>query len=162
MHRAWQGEAVDGVDRSVCPTPVTDDRVPILFGGMSQATVRRTATWGAGWTMGGGTPDMAASMIEQVRTAWADAGREGGEPRLAALAYFSLGDETVPASRAYLHDYYGFLGEYAAQIADSALRSEAAVADAVRAYEAAGVTELYLDPTTNGVEQVDRLADVVL
>lgn len=161
MRRAWHGEAVDGVDRSVCPTPVTDDRVPILFGGTSEAAVRRTAAWGDGWTMGGGTPDMAESMIKQVRTAWADAGREG-EPRLAALAYYSLGEDAERASRAYLQDYYGFLGEYAAQIADSALRSESAVADAVRAFEAAGVTELYLDPTTSGVEQVDRLADVVL
>lgn len=161
MRQAWHGEAVDGVDRTVCPIPVNDDRVPILFGGTSEAAIRRTAAWGDGWTMGGGTPDMAESMIKEVRTAWADAGREG-EPRLAALAYYSLGDDAERASRAYLHDYYGFLGEYAGQIADSALRSEAAVADAVRAFEAAGVTELYLDPTTSALEQVDRLADVVL
>jgi hypothetical protein len=32
----------------------------------------------------------------------------------------------------------------------------------VRKFADAGVTELYLDPTTSDLEQVDRLADVVL
>jgi len=48
-----------------------------------------------------------------------------------------------------------------AQIADGALRSEEAVAGAVKAFADAGVTELSFDPTVSSLDQVDRLADVV-
>jgi hypothetical protein len=96
-----------------------------------------------------------------VRAAWRGAGRDG-EPRLAALVYFSLGEDADSDSRAYLRDYYGFVGEYTERVVDSALRSETAVADAVRAFEEIGITELFFDPTTAALHQVDRLADVVL
>jgi hypothetical protein len=44
-------------------------------------------------------------------------------------------------------------------VADSALRSESAIAGAARGFEDIGVTELYFDPTTAAL---DQLADVVL
>jgi len=96
-----------------------------------------------------------------VRAAWTEAGRRG-EPRLAALAYFSLGEDAEDASRAYLQDYYGHLGGYADQIAEGGLRSPDAVRGAVRAYEDVGITELYFDPTVGSLDQVDRLAGLVL
>jgi hypothetical protein len=104
---------------------------------------------------------MAGPFVERVRAAWKEAGRQG-EPRFAALTYFSLGDDATADSEAYLRDYYGFLGEYAEQIAAGALRTEAAVRDAVSAYEAIGITELYFDPTVARLDQIDRLADAVL
>jgi alkanesulfonate monooxygenase SsuD/methylene tetrahydromethanopterin reductase-like flavin-dependent oxidoreductase (luciferase family) len=161
MHAAWRGEPVGEAGLPVAPTPTSGDRVPILIGGAGDRAVQRVTAWGAGWTMGGGTPEMGAPMVEKVRNAWREAGRDG-EPRLAVLAYFSLGDDATEDSRAYLMHYYGFLGEYAETIADGALRSESAVADAVRAFGDVGFTELYFDPTTYSLDQVDRLADVVL
>jgi alkanesulfonate monooxygenase SsuD/methylene tetrahydromethanopterin reductase-like flavin-dependent oxidoreductase (luciferase family) len=161
MHRAWRGEAFGDHGQASCPEPVHDRRVPILIGGTSEQAVRRTVRWGAGWTMGGGTADRAAPMVERVRSAWAQAAR-AGEPRLAALTYFSLGDDAASASRAYLLDYYGLLGEHAERIAEGALRSASAIRAAVERFEDAGVTELYFDPTTASPDQVDRLADVVL
>jgi alkanesulfonate monooxygenase SsuD/methylene tetrahydromethanopterin reductase-like flavin-dependent oxidoreductase (luciferase family) len=135
--------------------------VPVLIGGTSDKAVGRVATWGAGWTAGGGGPEMAAPVVEKVRAAWRDAGRDG-EPRLAALAYFSLGDDAAPDSRAYLLDYYSYAGKYAEAIASSALRTPTQIRDAVRAFADLGFSELYLDPTTAALDQVDRLADVVL
>lgn len=161
MHAAWRGEPVGDTDMPVTPTPTNEDRVPILIGGASDKAVQRVTAWGAGWTMGGGTPEMGAPMVERVRNAWREAGRDG-EPRLAVLAYYALGDDAAEESRAYLRHYYGFLGEYAERIADGALRSETAVAGAVRAFEDVGFTELYFDPTATSLDQVDRLADVVL
>jgi alkanesulfonate monooxygenase SsuD/methylene tetrahydromethanopterin reductase-like flavin-dependent oxidoreductase (luciferase family) len=161
LHRAWRGEPVGGGDRAVCPTPTQESRVPVLIGGATEHTLRRVAAWGAGWTVGGGGAGMAAPFVSKVRTAWTEAGRDG-EPRLAALSYFSLGDDAAEASRAYLLDYYGFAGEWAGRIAESALRSEPAVRDAVQAFADLGITELYFDPTTASIDQVDRLADVVL
>jgi alkanesulfonate monooxygenase SsuD/methylene tetrahydromethanopterin reductase-like flavin-dependent oxidoreductase (luciferase family) len=161
MHAAWRGDPVGSTGSRVGPTPVHDARVPVLVGGTSEQAIARAARWGAGWTMGGGPPDQAPAMIEKVRAAWKEAGREG-EPRLAALAYYSLGDDAEAESLAYLRDYYGFLGQWAEQVAQGALRSEEAIRGAVAAFEDAGVTELYLDPSSASMDQVDRLAAVVL
>ena len=81
---------------------------------------------------------------------------------MAALAYFSLGDDAEQDSRTYLREYDAFLGPYADRIADGALRSEDVIRGAVEAFEDAGITELTFDPTTTSLEQIDRLADVVL
>lgn len=158
MHRVWRGEAVGGGDHAVSPTPVNDARVPILIGGNSEPTLRRLRTYGDGWTVGGSTAEMAAPFAERVRATWQDAGRPG-TPRLAALNYFSLGADDQ--SRQYLRHYYAFLGDYVEMIAEGALRTPQAIRDAITAFEDAGFTELYLDPTVASLDQLDRLADVV-
>src|SRR2546422_8792291 len=76
MHRAWKGELVNGAQHPVGPTPVRGT-VPILIGGMSEAAIRRTVKWGIGWTVGGAAPEQGAPFADRVRTAWAEAGREG-------------------------------------------------------------------------------------
>jgi alkanesulfonate monooxygenase SsuD/methylene tetrahydromethanopterin reductase-like flavin-dependent oxidoreductase (luciferase family) len=159
MHRAWRGEPF-GDGQPICPKPTNGDRVPVLVGGGSDASLRRMATWGAGWTLGGSGPEVARQIVPRVRQAWADAGRSG-EPRLAALTYFSLGEDAEDASRAYLRAYYGYLGQYTDRLVEGALRTPAAIRDAVAAYAEVGFTELYLDPTVSSPDQVDRLADVL-
>jgi alkanesulfonate monooxygenase SsuD/methylene tetrahydromethanopterin reductase-like flavin-dependent oxidoreductase (luciferase family) len=161
MHRAWRGEQLHNYARALCPQPVNESRVPILIGGTSDKAMRRITEWGAGATIGGAGAAQAAPLVQQVRTAWREAGREG-EPRVAALTYFSLGADAEADSRHYLGDYYEFLGDYTKMIVDGALRSEDAVKEAIRAFEDAGITELYFDPTKASLDQVDRLADVVL
>jgi alkanesulfonate monooxygenase SsuD/methylene tetrahydromethanopterin reductase-like flavin-dependent oxidoreductase (luciferase family) len=161
LHRAWRGEPVEGSDKPIAPRPTRGVRVPILIGGSTEKSIERTVKWADGWTVGGGGPEMAAPMVEKVRAAWKEAGRQG-EPRLAALTYFSLGADAEDASRAYLRDYYGFLGDYTDMIVDGALRSEDAIRAAVGAFADIGITELYFDPTAATLDQVDRLADLVL
>ncbi|MBW3590368.1 MAG: hypothetical protein KY393_00700, partial [Actinobacteria bacterium] len=51
--------------------------------------------------------------------------------------------------------------EMAQMIAGSALQSPDAVKGAVQAFEAVGVDEFILDPTTSDPDQVDKLAEVV-
>jgi alkanesulfonate monooxygenase SsuD/methylene tetrahydromethanopterin reductase-like flavin-dependent oxidoreductase (luciferase family) len=159
LHRAWAGESVTSSPGPVAP-PVPGGRVPVMFGGNTEAAVRRTVRWGQGWIAGGGPPEMAAPMNDQVRSAWKEANREG-EPRLGALAYFALGDEAVRRGAENLKHYYAFLGDFAQQIADSMLTTPEAVRDAVGAFETVGTTELYLDPACPTLDQVDRLADAL-
>ena len=154
IHRIWSG------DPRHSPAPVNSHAVPIMIGGTSEATIRRLVSWGAGWAMGGGSPDQAAGFVGRVREAWQEAGREG-EPRISVLAYYSLGADAEEQSLAYLRHYYAFLGEYADMIATNALRTPEAVSDAAKAFEAVGVTELYFDATTPSLDQIDRLAEVV-
>jgi alkanesulfonate monooxygenase SsuD/methylene tetrahydromethanopterin reductase-like flavin-dependent oxidoreductase (luciferase family) len=155
MRTVFAGEALAGD-----AFPVASHGSPkLLIGGTSDAAVRRTVEYGQGWIAGGGGPDRIGPMIEKVRRAWHDAGREG-EPRIAALAYYGLTDEAV--SRRSLQTYYGFLGDLGGMIADSALRTPQSLAEAVKAFESAGVDELIFDPTVPALEEVDRLADAVL
>jgi alkanesulfonate monooxygenase SsuD/methylene tetrahydromethanopterin reductase-like flavin-dependent oxidoreductase (luciferase family) len=160
LHRAWRGERIDDV-AAVSPMPVRDQRVPMLIGGSSDAAMRRLANWGDGWTSGGGGVEMASRGFDMARAAWANAGRKG-EPRLAALAYYSLGEDAEQSSRDYLRSYYGFLGDYTDMIVEGALRSPEAIRSAVSGYADGGCTELYLVATVARVDQADRLADVVL
>jgi alkanesulfonate monooxygenase SsuD/methylene tetrahydromethanopterin reductase-like flavin-dependent oxidoreductase (luciferase family) len=158
LHRAWAGESVTGDEFGVVADAAAGTRIPVLVGGTSDAAVRRAVQYGEGWTAGGGGPAMAAPFIEKVRQAWRAAGRED-EPRFAALAYYGLGDEAE--SYAALRRYYGFIPDYADAVAASALRSPAAIQDAVKAYQEVGFTELALMPTVASVDEVDRLADSV-
>jgi alkanesulfonate monooxygenase SsuD/methylene tetrahydromethanopterin reductase-like flavin-dependent oxidoreductase (luciferase family) len=159
LHRAWAGEPVTGDDLTVGPPPAAGNRIPVLVGGTSDAAVRRTVQYGEGWTAGGAGPEATATMIEKVRRAWRDAGREA-EPRFAALVYFGLGDEET--SRKSLRRYYGYLGQWAERVIEGARRSPHAAKDAVRAFADIGVTELMFFPTVPSVDEVDRLADAVL
>jgi alkanesulfonate monooxygenase SsuD/methylene tetrahydromethanopterin reductase-like flavin-dependent oxidoreductase (luciferase family) len=158
LHRAWAGEPVTGDDVPVGPEPAAGNRVSVLVGGTSDKAVERTVRYAEGWTSGGGGPAMAAPMIEKVRAAWQKAGREG-EPRIAALVYFGLGDDD--ASRASLRRYYGFLGDWVDAIVESAVRTPQAAKDIARDFAGVGVTELVFDPTIGTLDQVDRLADAV-
>jgi alkanesulfonate monooxygenase SsuD/methylene tetrahydromethanopterin reductase-like flavin-dependent oxidoreductase (luciferase family) len=158
LRRAFAGESLTPDGPPVVPDGSRP--VPIVIGGSSDAAIRRTIEYGIGWTAGGVPPQAVAPFVERVRAAWRDAGREGS-PRIVALNYFSLGD-TEERSRAYLLDYYGFLGEYAGMIAGGAHRSPEAIRDVVAAFAEVGVDELILDPTVGDPSQVDLLAEAAL
>ena len=159
LQRAWQGQPLAEGTRPPAPDPGPAG-VPLLIGGMTEASVRRVVEHGVGWTAGGAPPEALPPFIQKVRDAWRQA-REG-EPRLVGLVYFSLGD-TQTASRDSLLDYYQPMGpEMAEMIAGSALRSPEAIRAAVKAYEDVGLDELILDPTVSDPAQVELLAEVVL
>jgi alkanesulfonate monooxygenase SsuD/methylene tetrahydromethanopterin reductase-like flavin-dependent oxidoreductase (luciferase family) len=160
MAEAWRGEPVAGSPEPVTPQ-VPGGRIPLLIGGMSDATLRRTVQHGTGWTAGGMPANRIAPFVERVRAAWQDAGKEG-KPRIVALAYFSLGDDVEDASYQYLRHYYGIFGDRAEALARSAYRSADAIKDTITAFSDVGVDDLVFDPTVADLSQVDRLADVVM
>jgi alkanesulfonate monooxygenase SsuD/methylene tetrahydromethanopterin reductase-like flavin-dependent oxidoreductase (luciferase family) len=159
LQAAWAGEAIGSSPKPVSPPPVQAGGVPMIIGGSSEAAIRRVVQFGQGWAAGGSPPDASQAFIEQVRTAWQEAGREG-TPRFTQLVYFSLGD-TEAESRSYLLDYYEPFGDMAEGIASSALRTPEAIKGAIQAYADIGIDELYLDATVSDPAQVDLLAEVV-
>jgi alkanesulfonate monooxygenase SsuD/methylene tetrahydromethanopterin reductase-like flavin-dependent oxidoreductase (luciferase family) len=161
MRKVWAGEP-RGFAGAIGPPPARDGGPELLIGGSVEAAIRRTVQFGDGWTMGGGTPEALAAMVERIRRAWSEAGRDG-QPRFVALCYFALGDVAEAAADHYLHDYYGVAGkEVADAIAASAATDPPTVADYRDAFADAGADELIYFPCSPDPGQVDLLADVVL
>lgn len=159
LHDAWSATPVAG-DKALCPRPV---RIPILFGGRSEATMRRAVTLGDGWSAGA-LRDYAnqSSFADRIRAGWREAGRPG-RPRLHASVNFAFGDEdTVRLGREHLGRYYGFKPDYAALNVADMLTTPQDAAATVRAYRDLGFDGLVFHPCVAGIDQVDRLADAVL
>ena len=160
LHEAWAGKVLPGADRPPAPTAV-QDRIPILFGGSPHVAAPRAVKWGGGYTIGGAPPEQARGEAEEFRKLYADLGGTG-EPRIVALQYFSLGEEHLEESLHNLRAYYGWLGDWAEGIAQSAARSVEDLKARQAAYEETGIDELIWDPSVSHPDQVYRLADAVL
>jgi alkanesulfonate monooxygenase SsuD/methylene tetrahydromethanopterin reductase-like flavin-dependent oxidoreductase (luciferase family) len=154
LRRHWGG------DTPVGPPPANDKRPGLLIGGSSAPAYRRAAEYADGWTMGGGTPDMFAEALGELREAWQAAGREG-QPRAVVLFYFALGDDPERTARESLGDYYSFLGDYADQIVQSAAKDEQTLKSYLSAFEQAGADEAICFPASSDPAQVELLAEAV-
>jgi alkanesulfonate monooxygenase SsuD/methylene tetrahydromethanopterin reductase-like flavin-dependent oxidoreductase (luciferase family) len=132
----------------------------MLVGGSSGEALARMARYADGYMHGGGPPRAFAGAASKALTAWSDLGRPG-RPRLWGMGYFALGDRLADAGADYLRHYYAFTGPFAEKIAAGNLTSPGGIADFIRGYEDAGCDELVLFPTVSGIEQIDRLAEVI-
>lgn len=163
LARAWRGESVatgdaDGERRPVAP-PGED--IPLLIGGHGARAVRRTARWAAGWTAAGGGPSRAEPTVGRILDAWREAGRDG-DPRLLGLAYFGTDERLTAESDAYLRRYYAYAAAHADTIADGAVRTPSRIRGIVEEFAGVGMNELAFTPTLARLDEVDRLADIVL
>lgn len=141
--------------------PHTGTQPRILVGGSVEASFKRAAKYGDGWIAAGAPPDQFADWRQKLESVWSEAGRSEA-PQTAALAYFSLGEQAEEDAKAYLTDYYAWLGEDIANfIADSAAKDPDTVKQYLAGFEQAGCQELFLFPSSNDPAQVDLLADAV-
>jgi alkanesulfonate monooxygenase SsuD/methylene tetrahydromethanopterin reductase-like flavin-dependent oxidoreductase (luciferase family) len=159
MKRIWSGEK-RGYAGAIGPAPARPGGPEIIIGGAAEASFTRAARFGSGWIMGGGTPEMFADGAQAVERAWQAAGRTG-KPRKLSLAYFALGDRAREQADAYIKDYYGWLGDFAGQIAAGAAVSAEMVRGYLGAFEQAGCDELILCPTASDPGQVRLLAEAI-
>lgn len=82
MRRLWSGESVtyEGKfwqlkDASLALTPRQGDRMPIWFGGRSEAALRRVGRLGDGWLAASATAEEVGEGIPKIRAYAAEAGR---------------------------------------------------------------------------------------
>jgi alkanesulfonate monooxygenase SsuD/methylene tetrahydromethanopterin reductase-like flavin-dependent oxidoreductase (luciferase family) len=161
MKRIWAGEQ-RGTAGAIGPPAAREGGPELVIGGGVEASIRRVARYGDGWTMSGGTPDQFKETSAKVKEAWSEAGREG-DPRLIALCYFALGEGAEEAAKEDLGHYYAWLGdEIAGQIVASAATDEDTVRGYRDAFAEAGADELICFPTSTDPAQVDLLADAAL
>jgi alkanesulfonate monooxygenase SsuD/methylene tetrahydromethanopterin reductase-like flavin-dependent oxidoreductase (luciferase family) len=158
MRRVWRGEPGRGAVRPIGPRPVRPEGVPILIGGRSDVAIRRTVKWGVGYTVGGAPPEVGGPFADRVRAAWKEAGKRG-EPRIVGLAYFALGERGLSEGAAYLGDYYG---EYGGRLWESVPKSQAALRDVMKRFQNHGFDELFVDPVSADLDELDLAADAVL
>jgi probable F420-dependent oxidoreductase len=109
------------------PKPVQRPHPPILVGGYNDAVLRRAAELGDGYTGGNIPLEDLAAVVGRVRAAAQRAGRDPATFPIVCRGSFNLTPQALGAGRRAL---WGSADE---------------IRDDVRRYEAAGVTELFLD-----------------
>ncbi len=154
LRRFWEGDEVG-------PDPVQSGGPTVLVGGESDRAFQRVARYADGYIHGGGPPRAFARQADRARQAWDESDRPG-DPRLWGHGYYAIGDEEViEAGREYLREYYAFTGPFAERIAEGLLTSPQEIIQFIRGYQDEGCDELILFPTVPGMDQYDRLAEIV-
>lgn len=141
--------------------PALEGAPDLIVGGHADASFARAARFSDGWIAAASGPEQFAVGAEKARAAWAEAGRDG-EPRMQALAYFSLGERAEEDANTSLKDYYAWLGDdIAAYIVSAAAKDAESVQREVATYAEAGCDELIFCPSSSDSAQVDLLAEAV-
>ena len=131
----------------------------LVVGGQVEKSFERVARFGDGWIQGSSGAEQFAELAPKVRAAWNEAGRDG-EPRLLAIAYYSLGENAEEEARRDLGHYYEWLGEQVAEfIIGAAATDDDTVRNYIEAHREAGCDELTFFPCSSDPEQVDLLAE---
>ncbi|MCM3920971.1 LLM class flavin-dependent oxidoreductase [Frankia sp. AiPs1] len=155
LHTFWQP------DSEVGPSPATPGGPALLFGGMSEATLRRITTYGGGWVIGDCTVEEFQGFVPKVQQAWA-AGGHTGSPKLVASLMFALGPDARQAAADAIGPYYAFIGDEWAQYSiDAALTTRDDIVTAVEQFEKAGCDQLLFMGNSADPDQVDLLAEAV-
>lgn len=157
-HEVWEGRPFGGGENPAVPAGTR--AVPLLFGGMgAPAAFARMAKWGRG-LIGGSLPaQIVGPVFDAARAAWEEAGRDGS-PHLVALNYFVLDD--VDKGRAAVGDYYAASGP-AAEVITSGVRTSAqSLKQTIAEYEEIGADEILFNPGVAELDEISRLAEIVL
>jgi alkanesulfonate monooxygenase SsuD/methylene tetrahydromethanopterin reductase-like flavin-dependent oxidoreductase (luciferase family) len=150
MRAVWAGES------GVGPPPGQAGGPAILVGGSSAAALARAGR-NAGWIAGaGGGPAGFQDGADQVRAAWASAGRPG-KPRFVAVGHFSLGPRAEQNALDILTYSYG--PERAHALLPDLPTTVGAVQSLIDAFGSVGCDELILAPCSQDLDQLDYFAE---
>jgi probable F420-dependent oxidoreductase len=132
---AWTEDEVEFTGRfytvprsRIDPKPVQKPHPPLLVGGYSDRVFRRVARFGDGYAGGNIPLADVPGVVDGVRRAATGAGRDPAALRIVCRGSYHVTAEPLPADRRAL---WGSLDQ---------------IRDDIRRYEAAGVTELFLEP----------------
>lgn len=160
MRRIWSGEPLSDDVGPIGPAPLRAGGPEILFGAFTPAALARVARWGDGFICSS-LPDQAKPMFETVQQSWQEMGR-AGKPVLIGQVSTALGPQSiVDEARSAALTYYGFMGDYAQQVAGQMLTTANDVRDTIARYEDLGADEVVLGCWATDTDQIARLADLV-
>lgn len=139
------------------PAPV---HIPIIVGGNSSAVISRIARLGDGWSGSPkATPEQTREFLDEIRQAWADAGRIG-DPKFITHANFAFGDN-VQAGEEHLRSYYAALG-FGDIVADAMVRTPQQAQEFVEYSRSHGFDEVIFHAAASDLSMLHLLADAVL
>ncbi|GLY05401.1 MULTISPECIES: LLM class flavin-dependent oxidoreductase [Actinoplanes] len=153
----WAGKNLPGSDQPAVPAGTR--QIPLIFGGNAPATFARAARLGEGYVAGSVPAAYAAQPFDAMRAAWKEAGRTG-EPRLIGIGYATMGDLEV--AKANVHEYYKVMPEFLDLVLSGVTGGAQAIRDAVKIYEDHGADEFIINPATTDLDEIERIAEVVL
>ena len=157
LRDVWDGQPVGGGENPAVPAGTR--RIPLLFGGNAPAALARMATWGEGYIGGTMPAAMVSGAFDAARAAWTEHGRTG-QPRLVALAYFSLRDPE--RGRNNVFDYYSVFGDFAATVAAGVRTTPDEARQVVKDFDGIGADELIFATSTDNLDDISALAEAVL
>jgi alkanesulfonate monooxygenase SsuD/methylene tetrahydromethanopterin reductase-like flavin-dependent oxidoreductase (luciferase family) len=161
MKQIWSGQPLGDELGPVGPPPARPGGPELLLGGYVPAAIQRVGRWADGFITGGvADPGQARQLYAMAEAAWQAAGRSG-RPRFVGTLYYALGADAQAHVRAYVLDYYGYVGSAAEQMAATFPASPEAVKEKIQAFGDVGVDELVFWPSVAELDQLDRLADLV-
>jgi alkanesulfonate monooxygenase SsuD/methylene tetrahydromethanopterin reductase-like flavin-dependent oxidoreductase (luciferase family) len=153
----WNGEPFGGGPNPAVPAGTR--QIPLIFGAGNARALKRMAEHGEGYVSPSVPASMAGTFYDNARAAWREAGRDG-DPRLIGIAYYALGD--ADKGRANVADYYADTGDFLDIAVGGVCTTPGEIATAVKEYEALGVEEVFLNPTSDDLDEISRLAHAVL
>lgn len=166
MKRVWAGEKVTESVLPVGPPPVQPGGPELLVGTIGPKTVRSAAGWAAG--LAGTTLDLDAdqqnALFDVAREAWDTAGKP--KPHLATSFWFAIGEPEAAREqvRRHLLRYMNWIPEeFVDAIAPTTgwSGSQDELLAVLRRFESIGADEVHLIPTSDDIEQVHRVAEVI-
>lgn len=166
MKRVWAGEKVTESVLPVGPPPVQPGGPELLVGTIGPKTVRSAADWAGG--LAGTTLDLDAdqqnALFDVAREAWDAAGKP--KPYLATSFWFAIGEPDAAREqvRHHLLRYMNWIPEeFVDAIAPTTgwSGSQDELLAVLRRFESIGADEVHLIPTSDDIEQVHRVAEVI-
>ncbi|GAW48492.1 MULTISPECIES: LLM class flavin-dependent oxidoreductase [unclassified Nocardioides] len=167
MRRVWAGERVTDAVRPVGPPPVQPGGPELLVGTLGPRTIRSAAAWADG--LAGMSLDVDLAEMERVfgltRDAWHEAGRPA--PRVTTSFWFALGEPAVAREQVHRHlrHYLNWVpGQYVDAMAATAgfAGTGAALRDVLARVEDLGADEVQLIPTGSDIDQIRRVAELLV
>jgi alkanesulfonate monooxygenase SsuD/methylene tetrahydromethanopterin reductase-like flavin-dependent oxidoreductase (luciferase family) len=159
MRRLWSGEPYDDHVGPIGPAPARRGGPEVLFGGFQPAALERVARWGDGF-LAAAAPSWAGGLIDAVRTAWKNLGREGA-PRIVAQVNTAIGpSDVIDDAREAVGRYYEFSGRAESMVAGM-LTTPGQIRAAIAQFQDLGADEVMLYCHGRDPGQVDRLAEVL-
>jgi alkanesulfonate monooxygenase SsuD/methylene tetrahydromethanopterin reductase-like flavin-dependent oxidoreductase (luciferase family) len=124
------------------------------MGGRAPEPLRRAGLLADGYIAGtGNNPQPIVDAYRVVEEAWREADRPG-QPLLAAISFYALGEAATRAGEAYLEAYYGARRP-------NILSTPQSIREIIKGYQGIGMDDYVLMPTAATLDQFDRLAEVV-
>lgn len=163
MRRVWKGEkVVESAKRIVEPLPCQPGGPKILAGSIGPKSVHAAGRFSDGLSGFSFTAslDEIKHSFEQMRAAWADAGREGS-PRLVASFWYGLEAKGKQQMIEHLTRYLNFMPDdvVAMLLPESGFNGSVAdLKDFIGEIKALGADDIILVPTSKDLSEVDLLA----